>query len=231
MVNSVSADPAEKRQIYSQFRESFLTQLADVQMADNVKQEFQTGIRSRRSFHRISSYEALIQELEKQLIIFPEHGLVNAFEIILQKIQPPRKSLETELSRLQQQLQPRNPQPPLPTGGRQFPVPEEIVRLMAETFDEEKGRAWEHFATGLGWNRSERDLIRIRQGEVDRIEEHHSTTSERLRAVLTLFHSRCLGVQANIDLVNHIVEICKAKYIFGTPYNKLAKRIERLANN
>ena len=35
----------------------------------------------------------------------------------------------------------------------QFPVPEEIVRLMAETFDEEKGRAWEHFATGLGWNR------------------------------------------------------------------------------
>jgi hypothetical protein len=35
----------------------------------------------------------------------------------------------------------------------QVPVPEEVIQLMARTFDEEKGHDWEHFATGLGWNR------------------------------------------------------------------------------
>jgi hypothetical protein len=38
----------------------------------------------------MKSVVLMLQELEKQLIIFPERGLVNAYEIILQKIQPPR---------------------------------------------------------------------------------------------------------------------------------------------
>ena len=35
----------------------------------------------------------------------------------------------------------------------QLPVPEPVLELLARTFDEEKGRDWVHFATGLGWNK------------------------------------------------------------------------------
>jgi hypothetical protein len=28
-----------------------------------------------------------------------------------------------------------------------------VLELLARTFDEEKGRDWVHFATGLGWNK------------------------------------------------------------------------------
>lgn len=232
MVNIEQA--VARKELYIQFRESFMTQMADFRLPDNVKKEFEPNIRSRRCFHRISSYALLIQELEKQLFIFPEQGRVHAYKLILQRSQPSRPSLEKELNLLTQRLQPprQPPQQPLPLASHKVPVPEKIIQLMARTFEEEeKGRDWEHFATGLGWNRSDRELIRLLQGEVDRIEEQHATTSERLREVLVQFHAKCLQAQAQFDLVQHIVAVCGERHIFGTPYRMLARQIGELARD
>ena len=57
---------------------------------------------------------------------------------------------------------------------------------MAALTDRGTGKDWEHFTLGLGYDMEERENIKLRQGDVDRLERNNcDDTREILRNVTT----------------------------------------------
>ena len=83
------------------------------------------------------------------------------------------------------------------------------------------GQDWEHFLLGLGRDRQEADLIRLRQGDIDSLERKHNF---RIRDILIdaieMFERNCQLNSVAINMTNHVVDVLKDEAVMFNPYNK-----------
>jgi len=211
-----------------------------------IKQEFRHLVPAKRRFERINNIWQLVQELERQLIIFPDKGGIQHFHQIISLVnvfQPNivGPNLVTEVEDLTKRLEPppilRSRNVSTSSTFSQDPtlfnrVPSHIKEMLVQELERSGGKDWEHFATGLGYDLKDRNKIRIKQGEVDRLElEHNGDVEQILLAVITKFEDRCIQRRVNVKMLDHIIDLLKKREVFGTPFNKLAKQIEEEKNN
>ena len=78
--------------------------------------------------------------------------------------------------------------PPSPSPSPCIPLPEHIKTILVTALTERgTGKDWEHFTLGLGFDRAEKENIKLRQGDVDRLERNNcDDTRKLLRNVKTL---------------------------------------------
>lgn len=234
------------RQISQEWSEyvALRTQVVDI-LPDNldvslVKPVVQSKLqlRSKRRFERINSVRQLIEELERHLIIFPEKKGIMQLKVVLDKVNSvqPRTigpELMTKVEELTKKLEPvprsRNPSAVSVSSTAQYGrrVPESIRYRLAYDLELMGGKDWEHFCTGLGHGLKEKDRVRIRQGEVDRIEkEQEYNIIQIVDKVLTKFEDRCMQIRLRINLLDHLISILQNEDIFQPPLNKIARFIK-----
>ena len=105
-----------------------------------------------------------------------------------------------------------------------------LVELLAQSFEAYGGRDWELLATGLGLDIDgiNRDLIRVRQGQVDRIDRLHPNMREKLLAVFSLFVTVCFCTGVELDLPVYIAQLLLNRRLFRYPYASLSARVEQM---
>lgn len=167
-----------KWQEYVKLRDESFRNIPDNVDVFNIKQEFQALITSKRRFERINTIRQLVEELERQLIIFPDKRGIHHFQSVLHlvnRIQPniTSPSLLARVAELTKKLE---PPPPLRSRNvstssnfTQDPlvfnrVPNNIREMLAMDLETCGGKDWEHFAVGLGSGLKEREKLRIKQG-------------------------------------------------------------------
>ena len=102
-----------------------------------------------------------------------------------------------------------------------------IVDIICYQFDQYGGRDWECLTTGLAYNMPNpmRDKVRLIQGEVDRCDRLCHTLHEKLHILLNTFVLRCRMYGAEIDLIDHLLEVLNSERVFHTPYRILVESI------
>ena len=102
-----------------------------------------------------------------------------------------------------------------------------IVDIICYQFDQYSGRDWENLTTGLAYNMPKplRDKVRLLQGEVDRCDRLCHTLHEKLHILLNTFVLRCKMYGADIDLIDHLIEVLSSDRVFHTPYRILIESI------
>jgi len=231
-----------KWQEYVKLRDESFRNIPDNVDVFNIKMEFQALITSKRRFERINTIRQLVEELERQLIIFPDKRGIHHFQSVLHlvnRIQPNITSPNL-LARVAELTKKLEPPPPLRSRNvstssnfTQDPlvfnrVPNNIREMLAMDLETCGGKDWEHFAVGLGSGLKEREKLRIKQGEVDRIEsKHNGDIKQILHTVLTEFEDRCMKRGVNVNMLDHLIHILKKEEIFGTPLNRLASDIKK----
>ena len=122
-----------------------------------------------------------------------------------------------------------DPADPPSHGATPSQIPVNIKNLLIRQLIKAGGSDWEHFATGLGLGLEARDQIRIKQGEVDKIETQCDRNVEKiLNLCLTIFEDRCRKEKVTLDLVIHFADILTNPMIFDKPYIRLASKIKEL---
>jgi len=250
-----------KKLVYSQFKSQFVESLAGTNYdANKIKAEFRNNITARRRYERISTLPELLEVLEKQLIIFPDRGVLEPYKVIALALDPPRYHLAALVDSTKVHLLPRQPapltrgdphhrvpahNPQVSPGSHNHPGPQgsynhqaahgayiavDIIQKIAKTLDDAGGRDWENLATGLGYKlkNADRDKVRIRQGEVDRIDRNYASMEQKLAAVFSTFINRCKENNVFPNLVEHVCDILKSKEVFGFPFNQLARQISEM---
>ncbi|XP_023325809.1 uncharacterized protein LOC111699350 [Eurytemora carolleeae] len=218
---SLTPETIESQTKYKQFKEMLFSVHPRNLQVVQVKSRF-PELKGRRRIDKILTLEELVQELEKQLSIFPERGILHPLRIILEFLTPFSAALLDELNKLEKQLKSTFLQTQLQYSQD---VPVHVVEVLAREFDRVPGRDWERFAEGLGHDFPNRDEVCIRAGEIDTIERTFPETSKRLAAVFKMFSERCLQYSVDMNIIDVIVSTLQDENVFGTPYNKLARRV------
>ena len=109
-----------------------------------------------------------------------------------------------------------------------------VIDVISYQFRQYSGTDWENLATGLAFNMQTpmRDKVRLIQGEVDRIDRQCDTLHEKLYVLINTFVLRCKMYGANLNLIDHLIEVLGSERVFYTPYRILIETIlhERLIN-
>ena len=109
-----------------------------------------------------------------------------------------------------------------------------VIEVIIYQFSQYSGRDWEGLATGLAFNMQNpmRDKVRLVQGEVDRIDRQCNTLHEKLHVLINTFVLRCKMYGANLDLIDHLIEVLSSERVFHTPHRILIETIlhARLSN-
>ena len=83
------------------------------------------------------------------------------------------------------------------------------------------GQDWEHFILGLGRKLPQSDDIRIRQGDLDRLERTFAGNRMKImNCALVDFERNCQKYEVNINIAQHVVEVLKDKDILFPPYSR-----------
>lgn len=203
-----------------------------------------TRFATKRRVERIKSIRELVKELESQLLIFPERRGIYFFLLITKLLQqqcPGFISSQTasKVEKLAERLQPPDlPQlgpaaSPSPAPSPCIPLPEHIKNiLVAALTDRGTGKDWEHFTLGLGYDMEERENIKLRQGDVDRLERNNcDDTREILRQVIEIFEGNCKRNQISINMTDHVIDVLLQEHIFDPPYKRIARKIKEAKGN
>merc|ERR1711974_495304 len=179
-----------------------------------------TRFATKRRVERIKSIRELVKELESQLLIFPERRGIYFFLLItklLQQQYPGYISSETftKVEKLAERLQPPDPSqlgpasPSSPSPSPCIPLPEHLKTILVSGLTERgTGKDWEHFTLGLGFDREERENIKLRQGDVDRLERRNcDDTTKLLRQVIEIFEGNCKKNQVSINMTDHVIDV------------------------
>ena len=102
------------------------------------------------------------------------------------------------------------------------------VLLIRELCSKKNGQDWEHFATALGLNLPDRNLVRVKQGCVDRLETKHGfeNTTAILNEALDIFENKCMQQNITLNMLDHVSEILQDERVFNKPYNNLVKALQ-----
>ena len=102
------------------------------------------------------------------------------------------------------------------------------VLLIRELCSKKNGQDWEHFATALGLNLPDRNLVRVKQGCVDRLETKHGfeNTTSILNEALDIFENKCMQQNITLNMLDHVSEILRDERVFNKPYNNLVRELQ-----
>ena len=101
-----------------------------------------------------------------------------------------------------------------------------MVLSLARHLEKTGGRGWEHFATGLGKGLEKYKVVRVRQGEVDTIEQEMGGNIVKIvRAVMERFEDRCLTSGVELDMVEHIASLLECGEVFDPPLRVQARAL------
>ena len=94
-------------------------------------------------------------------------------------------------------------------------------------FEQYGGRDFENLASGLAFNMDNplRDKVRLNQGQIDRIDRQCQTLHEKLHVLVNIFVLKCKLFGANVDLIDHLIEVLGSERVFYTPYRILIETI------
>lgn len=185
---------------------------------------------TKRRVERIKTIRELVKELENQLLIFPEKRGIKVFYFISRQLQNYISS-ETlkEIEKLTEKLQPQGQRtsPPPPVSPCK-PVPVSIKTILESGLtDQGTGQDWAHFCLGLGWDCEKKQEIRLRQGELDRMERQYDADIRKLlRQAVENFEDNCRRHNVNIDVTDHIIDVLRQEEILDPPYRSLARKIK-----
>ena len=78
---------------------------------------------------------------------------------------------------------------------------------------------------GLGKDRPEANLIRLRQGDIDSLERKHKfngkfNVREILSDAITDFERNCQENSVAINMTNHVIDVLKDESVMFQPYEK-----------
>jgi len=106
-------------------------------------------------------------------------------------------------------------------------VPDYVLDMLANDFERARGRDWELFLEGLGKTlpSGDFDRVRLRQGEIDRMEREQPDTKRIFRTAFRLFQRRCAEANIHCSILKVIVDTLRCEQVFRTPYNKTARRV------
>ena len=75
---------------------------------------------------------------------------------------------------------------PSPSPSPCIPLPEHIKNILVTALtDRGTGKDWEHFTLGLGYGREEKENIKLRQGDVDRLERNNCDDARKILRNIT----------------------------------------------
>ena len=102
-----------------------------------------------------------------------------------------------------------------------------LIEVIADSFEAYGGRDWELLATGLGLDIAgiNRDAVRIRQGQVDRVDRMHFRMREKLLAIFSMFIANCWYLGVEIDLPVYLSQLLVNRRLFHYPYTSLSARL------
>ena len=100
--------------------------------------------------------------------------------------------------------------------------------LIRELCNKKNGQDWEHLCTALGLGLSDRNLVRVKQGCVDRLETKHGfkNTTAILNEALDIFENKCREHDITLNMLDHVCEILKNERVFNKPYNSLVRELQ-----
>jgi len=224
---------SENMEAYIRLREEVVNNVPENFDVSRIKTkilETETRFATKRRVERIKTIRELVKELENQLLIFPERRGIRIFYSISRQLQN-HISSETlkEIEKLTEKLEPREQKtsPARPVSSCK-PAPDSIKAILEAGLTEAgTGQDWSHFSTNLGFDCKEKQKIRLRQGDVDRMERQNSDDIRKLlRQVVEKFEDNCRRHNVTIDVTDHIIEVLKNEEIFFPPYKSLARKIK-----
>ena len=105
----------------------------------------------------------------------------------------------------------------------------DIISKVARDLNSNQGRDWEHFVTGLGTGMKERESVRLKQGEIDRLERWEEGNITRIVELsIREFMERCKRAGVTDGLGEHMACLVENEYIFDPPLRRLARDIRSL---
>ena len=94
-------------------------------------------------------------------------------------------------------------------------------RLISDLQSPGAGQDWEHFLLGLGRDRQEADLIRLRQGDIDSLERKHNFNVRKiLDDAIDMFERKCQEESVAINMTNHVIDVLEDSKVMFSPYTR-----------
>ena len=98
------------------------------------------------------------------------------------------------------------------------PVREKLISTLQSPGS---GQDWEHFLLGLGRDRQEADLIRLRQGDIDSLERKNKfNIRDILKEAIEMFERNCQINNVSINMTNHVIDVLKDRSVMFSPYDR-----------
>lgn len=94
-------------------------------------------------------------------------------------------------------------------------------KLISDLQSPGSGQDWEHFLLGLGRDRQEADLIRLRQGDIDSLERKHNFNVRKiLSEAIEKFERDCQTNSVALNMTNHVIEVLEDSKVMFSPYTR-----------
>ena len=83
------------------------------------------------------------------------------------------------------------------------------------------GQDWEHFLLGLGRGFAKRDLVRLRQGDIDKLERNHQFNRRRIiRAAIEDFERNCQRESVAFCMTQHVIDVLRDEEVLYPAYTR-----------
>ena len=191
-----------------------------------VKNQFGNEVMSRRKLSRIKTIQDLLKEFEKRLIIFPDKTGIKPFLKLVEFINSQHAELIKprtlqNVRNLTSRLQPRLAPAPTPAAPAVTLISrEKKEKLITELTRPEACQDWRHFLLGLGHDLPEEQRIKLRMGDIDRLENSCPSLYVVMRKCLDVFERNCQINNMTIDVLQHAVDVLSNRNIMGEPYKR-----------
>ena len=229
---------------YDVLKNRFLSEIPDNINIDEIKRNLPT-IFSKRRLGRIRNLPELLRRCEEHLLILPETGNIELFLDIVELVR--KLNINNVSSSTWEEVRMLTPaRSPVDSVPRSCPPPAALVKttvtpapqqivstLIRKLTGPGTGRDWDHFSLALGTGLDREEDIRLKEGDLCRLERKYGDNlGPLLRHVIREFERKCRQFEVKVDTTLHIQDILRTEWLLydQTYYNALANELgkERL---
>ena len=202
---------------YEDLKNRFLSGIPDNFNIEEIKTNFRniSNILSRRRLGRIRDLSELLWRCEENLLILPETGEINLFQEIVSLVRD--LNMHHVSPSTWEEVRMLDPawRPAPATVGCLTPVPPQVVtKLIVRLTAAGTGRDWDHFSRALGTGLDREDDIKLKEGDLCRLERKYGDNlGALLRHVIREFERKCLMFGVKVDTTHHIQDILRTERI------------------
>lgn len=193
---------------------------------EHVMKQHGRDVVSRRRLERIKTLKDLLTEFERRLLINPDKTGINPFLQIMEFLHRASSHVISspmldKVKNLTKRLQPRLPEPqPQDTAPSVILLTrDQRDMIISELTCPAAGQDWRHFLLGLGHDLNDRERVRLRLGDIDRLERDGPNYTVMRRA-LDMFERNCQLHDLTINVLQHSIDILLDSNIMGDPYKR-----------